>query len=713
MIKVMETKRFGTFEGVFTPTVLSILGVVMYLRLGWVVGQVGLAGALAIVVISNLITLCTGLSVASITTNIRIGTGGAYSIISKSLGFEVGGAIGIPLYLSQAISVAFYIAGFTECWMLIFPMHSFIFVSILTWFVLLVVSYLSAKLAFRLQYVILGIIAFSLISIFFGETSLGQFVSIWHGVGQIDFWKVFAIFFPAVTGILAGVSMSGELKEPERNIPRGMLLAIGVTFCIYIAVCFWFAFAAAPQDLINNTSIIIELARWKILVIAGIMGATFSSALSMFVASPRTLLALSKQRVIPFSSEFAYINSKGEPAPAILLTALIALFTLFAGTLNTIAGILTMFFLITYGTLNTTVFIEKITGIISFRPTFKIPIIVSLIGGIGCLYAMFLINQLFSLVAIAVTIIIYAVLVRKNIRHNLPDMRKRIFIFIAEKAANIASRLPYHPKIWKPNLIVPVEEGRSWLGIAEFIKDIVYPNGRVVFFTVIDKNISDKIAENKKVLEALKLMSVSMKEEGIFVSTLAVDSTEFLEGAITVTQTLMGSGLPPNVLFIKLGLNKEKDHAITSLIIKANTMGLGIMVFRLHPKSVFGQKQAVNIWIRKMSPNIHLTILIGLQLERNWEGKLRLIQVVADANEQQEAQSYLYKLKKLMRFTRQTEVVVVTGCFDEAILTAPLADINIFGISKEHDIQWMRKISDKVNTSALFLKDSEQENAIE
>nr|MBU1327887.1 amino acid permease [Candidatus Omnitrophota bacterium] len=709
----METKRFGTFEGVFTPTVLSILGVVMYLRLGWVVGQVGLAGALAIIVISNLITLCTGLSIASITTNIRIGAGGAYSIISKSLGLEIGGAIGIPLYLSQAISVAFYIAGFTECWVLIFPQHSFIFVSILTWFILLVVSYLSAKLAFRLQYVILGIIVFSLISIFLGKTSLGQSVSIWHGVGQINFWKVFAIFFPAVTGILAGVSMSGELKKPERNIPIGTLLAIAVTFFIYVAVCFWFAFVATPQDLANNTSIIIDLARWRILVIAGIMGATLSSALSMFVASPRTLLALSKQRIIPFSSQFDYINSKGEPTPAILLTALLALLTILAGTLNTIAGILTMFFLITYGTLNITVFIEKITGIISFRPTFKIPIVISLIGGIGCLYAMFLINQLFSLVAIVVTIIIYVVLVRKNIRNNLPDIRKGIFIFIAEKATKIASQLPYHPKIWKPNLIIPVEEGRNWPGVAEFIKDIVYPNGRAVFFTIIDKNISDKIAGKKKALEALAFMSASLKEEGIFVSTLAVDSAEFLDGAIIVTQTLVGSGLPPNVLFIKLGLDQEKDHAIKDLIIKAQTMGLGIMVFRLHPKSVFGQKQAVNIWIRKMSPNIHLTILIGLQLEKNWEGKLRLIQVVADANEQQEAQNYLYKLKKLMRFTRETEIVVVAGSFEKAILKAPLADINIFGISKEHDIQWMRKISDKVNTSALFLKDSEQENAVE
>ena len=164
----MNSKRFSTFEGVFTPTLLSILGVIMYLRLGWVVGQAGLGGALLIIVISNLITICTGLSIASITTNMRVGAGGAYSIISKSLGLEVGGAIGIPLYLSQALSVAFYITGFSECWVAVFPAHSFILVSLAAWLLLLAISYTSARLAFRLQYLIMAIIALSLVSVFLG-----------------------------------------------------------------------------------------------------------------------------------------------------------------------------------------------------------------------------------------------------------------------------------------------------------------------------------------------------------------------------------------------------------------------------------------------------------------------------------------------------------------------------------------------------------------
>ncbi len=709
----MEAKRFGTFEGVFTPTLLSILGVVMYLRLGWVVGQVGLAGALTIIIISNLITLCTGLSVSSITTNIRIGTGGAYSIISKSLGLEAGGAIGIPLYLCQAISVAFYIAGFTECWVSIFPQHSFILISVITWLILLIISYISAKFAFRIQYVIMGIIAFSLVSIFLGRGRLEQSVVCWHGLWQMDFWKVFAIFFPAVTGILAGVSMSGELKEPERNIPLGTLFAIGVTFCIYLALSFWLASSAVPADLVNNTSIVMDLARWRFLVIAGMMGATLSSALTMFIASPRTLLALSKHRTIPFSYSFNYLNSKGEPTPAILFTALLALLTISLGTLDTIAGVLTMFFLITYGTLNIIVFIEKITGIVSFRPKLKIPLIVSLFGAIGCFYAMFLINQSFSVIAIAVTVLIYILLARRHSHNNSPDIRRGIFIFVTEQATKIALQLPYHPKIWKPNLLIPIEDSRDWLGMINFLKGIAYPRGRISFLNIVKKNESGQVEARKRAIEQLAALSAPLKKDGMFVSELAVESNEFLQGAITVTQTLAGLALSPNVLFVRLGVDPDHDGALKNLSVMAESLGMGVMIFRFHPKVAFGQRQVVNLWISRGSPNIHLGVLIGLQLERNWEVKLRLIQVTSEEQKKEEARIYLNKLKKLMRLSNETETMVLGNSFDKAIADAPLADINIFGLPKELDLSFIRCISDKINTSALFLRDSYQTNAIE
>lgn len=717
----MNNKRFGTFEGVFTPTFLSILGVIMYLRLGWVVGQVGLKNAVAIITMANLITLFTGLSVASITTNIRIGAGGAYSIVSKSLGYEVGGAIGIPLYLSQAISVAFYITGFTECWISVFPEHNLFFISVFTWMTLLLISYTSARFAFRIQYGIMAIIALSLVSAFLAKGRIEQSVISLRGIGEVSFWKVFAVFFPAVTGILAGISMSGELKNPERNIPIGTISAIIVSFIIYLSLAAWFASIATPQDLVANTSIIIDVARWRFLVIAGIMGATLSSALSMFVASPRTLFALAKHRITPLPYSFSRINARGEPTAAIIFTALVSLLTIAMGTLNNIATILTMFFLITYGMLNIAVFIEKSIGIVSFRPAFKVPVFVSFLGGAGCIYAMFLINPLFSILAISVTVLIYIFLLHRETPKKWPDVRRGLFIFIAEQAVKIASNLPYHPKIWKPNLLIPVEKPKDWLGIMEIIEAVTYPRGRVEFLTVVEKPADKKVDEKEireasearhKLAEDLSVLSRVLQEENIIASSLVIDADTFLEGADIVMQTRKSSFLPPNVLFIKLGLTTEKDYLVKELTERIKSLDLGVMIFRFHPKLGFGQKHSINVWIRQGSPNMDLTVLVALQLDKNWEASLRLLQAVSKEDEQIEAQNYLHKLKRVARLPKDTEVRVLVGNFEEVISSAPAADINIFGMPQECDVSWLRRISDKVNSSVLFLRDSKQESAV-
>lgn len=160
-----KLKKFGTFGGVFTPTLLTILGVIMYLRLGWMVGNAGLLGAWFIIVISFLITLCTALSMSAITTNIRIGAGGAYAIVSQALGLEVGGSLGIPRYISQGLAVTMYIFGFREGWIRIFPDHNAFLVDVIVFGLLFTIAYISANLAIKTQFVIMGIICLSLLSI--------------------------------------------------------------------------------------------------------------------------------------------------------------------------------------------------------------------------------------------------------------------------------------------------------------------------------------------------------------------------------------------------------------------------------------------------------------------------------------------------------------------------------------------------------------------
>jgi amino acid transporter len=246
-----DDHKFGTFGGVFVPNVLTILGVILFLRSGWVVGNAGLTNAILMLCLANVVTLISTLSLSAIATNTRAQGGGAYFLVSRSLGLEFGGSIGMPLYLAQAISVAFYVVGFTESALYLFPEFDGRLLSISILGGLFVVAWFGAGIAIRTQYVILLILVLSLGSFFMGfeiQENWRTNVSADYGEGQ-SFWAVFAIFFPAVTGIMSGVSMSGDLRNPSKSIPKGTLWAVGVTFVVYLAQLCWLAMMGEREDL--------------------------------------------------------------------------------------------------------------------------------------------------------------------------------------------------------------------------------------------------------------------------------------------------------------------------------------------------------------------------------------------------------------------------------------------------------------------------------
>ena len=254
--KAPASGQLGTFAGVFTPTLLTILGVIMYLRLGWVVGNGGLLGALAVMGLAIGITLCTGLALSSIATNTRLGAGGPYAIISRSLGLEVGGSVGVPLFVSQALAVSMYIFGFREGWLWFFPDPPPLAVDLLTFAVVFGLAYISAEFAFRIQFVIMAVIVVSLVLILAspdGWTGNIRWMGDWEktvGPGPTgDYWTVFAVFFPAATGIMAGANMSGDLASPRRSIPLGTLSAIGVSTVVYIVLAVWVSRAGTAEEL--------------------------------------------------------------------------------------------------------------------------------------------------------------------------------------------------------------------------------------------------------------------------------------------------------------------------------------------------------------------------------------------------------------------------------------------------------------------------------
>lgn len=697
--------KLGTFGGVFVPDVLTILGVIMYLRLGWVVGNAGLLGAIIIISLAKIITLSTGLSMASITTNIKIGAGGAYSIISKSLGLEAGGSVGLPFYISQTLSASLYIIGFTEGWIRIFPHHPYFAVAITAWVVLLVISYVSTVFAIRIQYLILAIIGLSIISFLLTPNQPRSEVILFGNFEDATFWGVFAVFFPAVTGIMAGANLSGDLKDPRKSIPLGTLTAIGVTYVIYIGLAIAAAYYISPEELRTNEMALVDNALFSSLVLAGILAATFSSALGTMIGAPRILQALAEQRTIPFHKFFAQKTIHNEPRNAIIVTGAIIITALLLGNLNALASLITMFFLITYGMLNLVVFIQQSMKIISFRPTFKIPRIVPFIGAFGSFAIMFLIDPVFSIFAIIIVVAIYVWLTKKGLSAEWGDLRGGMFLLLAEQASRIAAKFPRHNVAWKPDLLIPIENPKLWAGSLLFIRDITYPAGSIYAFTVKDHDVDETKEELEEVIKPLK-------DEKLLVNGTVIEDNDFLHGAKLVIQTLQGMVFRPNALFLTLGSNSAKDQMIQNLVTHAQQNNLGVLILKHHPRMAFGLQKDINLWLRDKSPNWHLAILITLQLQLNWEGKINLVTVAEDQKSVKKMFNFLQNLSEQTRLPSLTEFNVITGDFRESIAKAPRADINIFGLGEQLPFDFMRESIELTKSTCLFVRDSGFESAI-
>ncbi len=700
-----HAKKLGTFGGVFTPDVLTILGVIMYLRLGWVVGNAGFIGAVLIILLAKTITLCTALSMSSITTNIKIGAGGAYSIIAKSLGLEAGGSIGIPFYISQTLSAALYIVGFTEGWLRLFPGHNPFLVGTLTWLILIVIASISAQFAIRIQYIIMAIIGLSLLSFFLTPNPPLESLPL---IGQFqdgDFWYVFAIFFPAATGIMAGANLSGDLKNPRKAIPMGTIAAILVTMVVYIALAYMTAKYIPVQELRSNEMVMVDHARWKYLVLLGILAATFSSALGSILGAPRILQALAEHRTVPFSKFFARKTKGNEPLNAIIFTALIIEISLILGDLNALAALITMFFLITYGMINLVVFIQQKMRIISFRPTFKVPSFVPFIGALGSTFVMFLINPVFSVIAIVVIIVLYIWLGKRGLKPEWGDIRGGMFLILAERAARIAARFPRHQISWKPDLLIPIDQPKIWSGSLLFIKNIVYPSGSIFAFTVTSE-------EAQKTEKELQELLRPFEKEHLLVNATVIEDAQFLHGALVVIQTLRACPMRPNALFLTLGQKADRDPMIRKLSEYASLHGLGIIILRQHPRIAFGMQKDINLWLRDKSPNWHLAVLIALQLQLNWGGKLHLITATTDAGKKRKLYHFLEFLSDQARLPSLTEFHVLLGTFDESVKNAPSADVNIFGLGGTLPFEFMRAAPELTKSSCLFIRDSGFENAL-
>ena len=711
----LSAQTFGTFNGVIRPTILTILGVMMYLREGWVVGNAGLLGALGIIFTAYLITGTTALSLSSITTNIRLGAGGVFSIATQSLGMEVGGSIGIPFYLAQALSTAMYIYGFMEGWVFIFPDHPPILVVLGVFALVFSISLISTSLAFRVQVLVMTGVILALGSMFWGLKTVPEL----HNpqlIGTFEdgnYWLLFSIFFPAATGIMVGASMSGNLKEPRKSIPVGTLTAWAFSLLVYVSLAIWYSLVATPEELRSDLLIAVDRAYWGPAVLIGILSSCFTAALSSIVASPRTLQALGSHNIAPYSSFFGAMH-KNEPRNAIVFTGALVLIALVLGDLNAIARVVTVFFLMTYFVINFILVIENQLNLVSFRPTFNIPTYIPLLGSLSSVSAIVIVSPFIGLTCILISLAIYIYLDRKALESPYETITTGLFGSIANWAARkvVMDSDTYNLRSWKPDILLPIERTTQLEGNFQLLLSMVSPQGSVQVIGLVEN-------KNLRPMKGLKNTIKELREEHIFASAALIQSNGFLQSLRTSASVMKSSFFKPNILF--LTIQERTQEELEGVLEVARDTELGIVLIAKHPDSGFGKSRNINVWITDQSPNwqlgftlanIDLPLLVAYKMIQNWNTRLRVITLVSDQEHERPARQYLTDLMKLARIPNGYQVQVEVAPFANFIQRAPKADINIFGLGSTVNKELMEKTVATTESTCLFIKNSGTESVL-
>ncbi|HEY9115488.1 MAG TPA: amino acid permease, partial [Bacteroidales bacterium] len=712
----------------FTPTTLTILGVIMYIRQPWVVGNAGVAGAIIIVLLAVAITLTTALSLSSITTNVRIGAGGAFSLISQSLGLEIGGAIGIPFYFAQAIAVAMYIFGFREGLQTLLPEVSPLILDFGIFGLVMAIAFISTSFAFKIQYIILGIIALSLASIY-GSLFVNElnYNIEWFGTypgsvendfGGSSFWIVFAVFFPAVTGVMAGANMSGDLTNPRKSIPLGTISSVIITTVIYLSLIFVAAVIATPEELAHNYNIFIDKAIYGPIVLAGLLGATLSSALGSFVGAPRILLALGEKNIIPQGQKFAKTSKRGEPVNAMLVTAVIVLFGISLRNLNTIAPLLTMFFMMTYAMVNVVALVEQTLGLPSYRPTLKVSLLIPAIGAFGSIAIMFVLNVIVALFSLIFIVLFYVYLVKKNIKSAAGDSRSGLFTALAEWATKKTNSLRAAREVrsWRPDLLIPMTMPKDIRSSFKLIHSIVFPVGSVKILVLKNENE----AEQKNMEGFLNNVIKKFKESEISISYTVIDNHDFNSTVNVSMQSLNAAFFKPNIIFVSVDMLIEDRAHFDKLLLDAKRNNFGVIVFIPFSTASLAIEKNINLWMTNLPTNWKetfsvrnndLSTLISILICRNWKGTIDTYILNNDPLLEITPQD-IEDFRVMVRFPKQTTISVRHGDLLENVKKERNTDVNIFNIEQGMKIDEMVKIVSETRISAIFCADSEYENVL-
>jgi solute carrier family 12 sodium/potassium/chloride transporter 2 len=609
MPSLVESRgKFGTAPVLLTA-ISTILGAVMFLRFGWAVGSVGLLGTLLIVLIGHMVTIPTAMALAEIATNQKVEGGGEYYIISRSFGLTIGTAIGIALYLSQAISVAFYVIAFSEAFEPLLHMLQensgfvldkrvigMVSVVLLAWLMLTK----GANTGMWMLYIVVAILGVSMLFFFLGEGDYTGEMLV--NADKFDFFVVFAIVFPAFTGMTAGVGLSGDLKDPKKSIPQGTLLATLLGMVIYVFIALKLATSASQESLLTNQLVMSEIAIWGPIIPIGLAAATISSALGSVMVAPRTLNAIAIDGTIPWPRLNYWLGrvrqDNKEPVNASMVTCIIAFFFVAVGDVNAVAEIISMFFMVTYGSICLISLLENFASSPGYRPVFKSKWYVSLLGTIMCIFLMFRINSAYALLAIFLMVVIYFFLSRSQ--EDKGDIANIFSGVIFQVSRNLHVFLQKRLKDekegeWRPSVVSISKNSFDRHGQFDLLRWISHRKGFGMFIHHVQGYLSKDSSEEARLAKDKLIKRTQVSNSSVFVDTMVNPSYE-----ATITQALQlpgVSGKENNLALFEFKKGQtEQIKEITENCSLIKAVGYDTCILASSDKE-FGYHNEVHIWL--------------------------------------------------------------------------------------------------------------------
>uniref|UniRef100_A0A8C9SXY2 Solute carrier family 12 member 1 n=1 Tax=Scleropages formosus TaxID=113540 RepID=A0A8C9SXY2_SCLFO len=605
--------KFGWIKGVLVRCMLNIWGVMLFIRLSWVFGQAGIGLGIVVICLSLVVTSVTGLSMSAICTNGVVRGGGAYYLISRSLGPEFGGSIGLIFAFANAVAVAMYVVGFAETLVdllkqsdaiMVDEINDIRIIGCITLVLLLGISLAGMEWEAKAQIFLLIILLVAIVNFFIGtvipatkdKKSKGFFnyqASIFAENFVPDFrdgetfFSVFAIFFPAATGILAGANISGDLKDPQAAIPKGTLLAIFITGVTYLAVAIsstvvrdatgnvndtityhvicngsaacqlGYNFSSCATEtckygLMNNFQVMTMVSGFGPLITAGTFSATLSSALASLVSAPKVFQALCKDNIYKALHFFAKGHGKNnEPFRGYVLTFLIAVAFILIGDLNVIAPIISNFFLASYALINFSCFHASYAKSPGWRPAYKYyNMWLSLLGAVLCCAVMFVINWWAALLTYAIEMFLYIYVTVKKPDVNWGSSTQAVTFINAVNNALTLSSVDDHIKNFRPQCIVLTGAPRTRPALLDIAHSFTKGYGLCLTCQIFVVRVCSWIILNKGLQGAMEWNQTWLNEKKRKAFYAAAASSNFREGAETLLQASGLGRLKPNTLVI-------------------------------------------------------------------------------------------------------------------------------------------------------------------